>query len=192
MDDKIRCFGSGDPLYAAYHDEEWGRPVPDTPDERAMYERLVLEGFQAGLSWLTILRKRDAFREAFHGFNPAAVAEFDDEDVERLMSNTGIVRNRAKITAAIGNARALLAMHDEGFRLTDLIRGHAPAPRPRPPLSFADLPAKTDGSMAASATLKQHGFRFVGPTIIYALMEAVGMVDDHIQGCWLAGTTPRT
>ncbi|AQX15337.1 DNA-3-methyladenine glycosylase [Tessaracoccus lapidicaptus] len=192
MDDKIRCFGSGDPLYAAYHDEEWGRPVPDTPDERAMYERLVLEGFQAGLSWLTILRKRDAFREAFHGFNPAAVAEFDDEDVERLMSNTGIVRNRAKITAAIGNARALLAMHDEGFRLTDLIQGHAPAPRPRPPLSFADLPAKTDGSMAASAALKQHGFRFVGPTIIYALMEAVGMVDDHIQGCWLAGTTPRT
>lgn len=192
MDERVRCFGSGDPLYAAYHDEEWGRPLADTADERAMYERLVLEGFQAGLSWLTILRKREAFRAAFHGFEPGRVAGFDDRDVYRLMTDTGIVRNRAKITAAIGNARALLNLHDEGLRLTDLIQEHAPAPRQRPPLTFADIPARTDGSTAAGRALKERGFRFVGPTIVYALMEAVGMVDDHIQGCWLAADTPRT
>lgn len=185
-DDKVRCFGADDPLYRKYHDEEWGRPLPDTPDETAMFERLCLEGFQAGLSWITVLRKREAFRAAFAGFDPERVAAFTEDDVERLMTDTGIVRNRAKIAAAIGNAKALLALHDDGARLTDLIAGYAPPARPQPPLTFADVPAQTDGSAALSKDLKKRGFRFVGPTTLYALMQAVGMVDDHIAGCWLA------
>lgn len=189
-DSLVRCFGADDPLYCAYHDEEWGRPVADTPDERAMFERLCLEGFQAGLSWLTVLRKREAFRDAFAGFDPAAVAAFDEEDVERLMADAGIIRNRAKINAAIGNAQALLALHEAGIRLTDLIAEQAPPARPRPPLTFQDVPSQTDGSVALSRDLKKRGFRFVGPTTLYALMQAVGMVDDHIQGCWLAATPP--
>ena len=184
--DKVRCFGAGDELYQAYHDEEWGRPVPDSPDEAALFERLCLEGFQAGLSWLTILRKREAFRAAFAGFQPEAVAEFGDENVERLMHDAGIVRNRAKITAAIDNARALLEMHDGGLRLADVVAEHAPAPRERPPLTFAVVPAQTPGTVALSKDLKKRGFRFVGPTTLYALMQAVGLADDHIQGCWLA------
>ena len=184
--DKVRCFGAADELYRAYHDDEWGRPVEDTPDERALFERVSLEGFQAGLSWITILRKREAFRAAFADFTPAVVAGFGDEDVERLMADAGIVRNRAKIHAAIGNARALLDLHDEGLRLHQLISAHAPKPRERPPLSFADVPAQTPGTVALSKELKKLGFRFVGPTTLYALMQAVGMVDDHIQGCWLA------
>ena len=118
---KVRCFGAGDPLYEAYHDEEWGRPVADSPDERELFERVCLEGFQAGLSWITVLRKRDAFRAAFAGFDPAVVAEFGDDDVTRLMADAGIVRNRLKIEATVTNARALLALHDEGERLADLV-----------------------------------------------------------------------
>lgn len=183
---KVRCFGAGDELYQAYHDEEWGRPVPDSSDEAALFERLCLEGFQAGLSWITILRKREAFRSAFAGFRPAAVSGFTDEDVERLLGDAGIVRNRAKITAVIGNARALLRVHDAGLRLADLVAAHAPEPRERPPLTFADVPTQTPGTVALSQELKMHGFRFVGPTTLYALMQAVGLTDDHIQGCWLA------
>lgn len=189
-DDKVRCFGGDDPLHLRYHDEEWGHPLPDTPDERAMFERLCLEGFEAGLSWLTILRKREAFRDAFAGFDPAKVAAFDEEDVERLMSNPAIIRNRAKINAAIGNARALLALHDEGLRLTDLIAGYAPPARLRRPQSFDEVPSQTDGSVALSRDLKKRGFRFVGPTTLYALMQAVGMVDDHIASCWLVQERP--
>lgn len=184
--DKVRCFGAGDELYAVYHDDEWGRPVPDTPDERALFERVCLEGFQAGLSWLTILRKREAFRAGFAGFAPEEVAGFGESDVERLMSDAGIVRNRAKITAAISNARALLAMHDDGLRLTEHIAAYAPEPRERPPLTFADVPSQTPGTVALSKDLQKRGFRFVGPTTLYALMQAVGLVDDHIQSCWLA------
>jgi DNA-3-methyladenine glycosylase I len=183
---KVRCFGAGDPLYEAYHDEEWGRPVADSPDERELFERVCLEGFQAGLSWITVLRKRDAFRAAFAGFDPAVVAEFGDDDVTRLMADAGIVRNRLKIEATVTNARALLALHDEGERLADLVALHTPEARERPPLSFADVPAQTAESLALSKAMKKRGFRFVGPTTMYALLQAVGAVDDHIQGCWLA------
>lgn len=183
---KVRCFGAGDELYETYHDEEWGRPVVDSPDERELFERVALEGFQAGLSWITVLRKREAFRDAFADFDPAAVAEFTEEDVERLMADEGIIRNRAKIVATIGNARALIAMHEHGERLTDLVAEHAPEPREIPPLTFNDVPGQTPESVALSKELKKRGFRFVGPTTMYALMQATGVVDDHIKGCWLA------
>ena len=185
---KIRCFGAGDELYEAYHDEEWGRPIPDSPDERELFERLCLEGFQSGLSWLIILRKRDGFREAFHDFDPAAVASFDEDDVERLMNDAGIVRNRIKINAAINNARALLAMHDNGERLGNLIAAHAPEPSELPPLTFNDVPSKTPETVALTKELHARGFKFIGPTTLYALMQATGLVDDHIKGCWLART----
>ena len=185
MEDKVRCFGSGDEQYARYHDEEWGRPVEDSPDERELFERLCLEGFQAGLSWLTVLRKREAFRRAFAGFDPAVVAAFGDEEVEALMGDAGIIRNRMKIAATIGNARALLALHEEGGRLRDLIESHRPA-RHRRPLTFADLAASTPESAALSKELKRRGFRFVGPTTVYALMQALHVVDDHLAGCWVA------
>lgn len=185
---RTRCFGTGDELYEAYHDEEWGRPFGDSPDERELFERLCLEGFQAGLSWLTVLRKRDAFREVFGGFEPAVVARFDDDDVERLMGDPRIIRNRAKILAAVGNARVLLTMHADGERLGDLIAHHAPPPRERPPASADEVPGRTDQTEALSRALKKRGFRFVGPTTLYALMQASGLVDDHVEGCWLAKT----
>lgn len=185
MKERVRCFGSGDEAYARYHDEEWGRPVHDSDDERELFERLCLEGFQAGLSWLTVLRKRDAFRRAFAGFDPAVVAEFGDEEVEALMQDPGIIRNRMKIQATIGNARALLALHDAGERLRDLVASHRPA-RHRRPLTFADLAASTPESTALSKELKKRGFRFVGPTTVYALMQALNIVDDHLAGCWVA------
>ncbi len=180
-----RCFGTGDPLYERYHDEEWGSPVEDTPDERELFERLVLEGFQAGLSWLTILRKRDAFRRAFRGFVPAKVAKFDDADVERLMEDESIIRNRAKILAAIGNARALLDMHEQGIRLEALFSEFTP-----PPSDSAEhsptAPGYTPESTALSKRLKGLGFRFVGPTTMQATMQALGIADGHAPGCWLA------
>ncbi|MCC2593622.1 DNA-3-methyladenine glycosylase I [Tessaracoccus sp. OS52] len=183
--DKIRCFGSGDPLYEKYHDEEWGRPVVDSPDERDLFERLALEGFQAGLSWITILRRRESFRRAFAGFAPAEVAAFDESDVERLMADAAIIRNRAKIEAAIGNARALLALHEEGRRLGDVVAAHAPEPRDERPETFDEVPGSTPESVALSKELKRLGFRFVGPVTMYATMQAVGLVDDHLAGCWL-------
>jgi DNA-3-methyladenine glycosylase I len=176
-----RCFGDGDPLYERYHDEEWGRPVRD---ERGLYERLTLEAFQSGLSWLTILRKRDAFRAAFAGFEPDAVARFGDEDVERLLQDAGIVRNRAKIEAAIANAKATVALRENGPTLPELIWDeYRPAPRPTPPQTFADVPSQTPETKALAKELKRRGFRFVGPTTLYALMQACGVVDDHLATC---------
>lgn len=185
-----RCFGTGDPLYERYHDEEWGHPVVDTPDERELFERFALEGFQAGLSWLTILRKRDAFRQAFKGFVPSAVAEFTDADVERLMEDESIIRNRAKILATIGNARVLLTMHQEGLRLADVVAEHAPPPS-EPDTHSPTAPGFTPESTALSKRLKGLGFRFVGPTTMQATMQALGIADGHAPGCWLATPYPR-
>lgn len=184
--DKVRCFGTGDPLYEAYHDGEWGRPILDSPDEHELLERICLEGAQAGLSWITVLRKRQAYREVFHGFDPSAMSTMTDDDVEALLGNPGIIRNRQKVMAAIGNARALVAMHGVGDKLRDLIDAHAPAPREAAPLSFADVPTFSPESVALSKDLKKRGFRFVGPTTVYATLQAIGVVDDHVSGCWLA------
>jgi DNA-3-methyladenine glycosylase I len=174
-----RCFGDGDALYAAYHDEEWGRPVRD---ERSLFEKLCLEGFQSGLSWLTILRKREHFRAAFAGFEPDAVARFGADDVERLIGDAGIVRNRAKIEAAITNARATVDLRDAGTPLHELAWAHAPTARPAPE-SFAEVPASTPEAAALAKALKRAGFRWVGPTTVYAMMQACGLVDDHLAGC---------
>ena len=172
-----RCWwASSAPEYIAYHDEEWGRPLRD---DRALFERLSLEAFQSGLSWLTILRKREHFREAFAGFEIERVAAFGDADVERLLGNAGIVRNRAKIEATIANARAALEL-DVG--LGELLWSFAPPPRPRP-RTDAEIPASTPESSAMARELKRRGFRFVGPTTAYALMQACGLVDDHVEGC---------
>jgi DNA-3-methyladenine glycosylase I len=170
-----RCWwGSSTPEYVAYHDEEWGRPVHDS---RALYEKMCLEAFQSGLSWLTILRKRASFRAALAGFEIERVAAFGEADVERLMADAGIVRNRAKIEAAIANARAALDLD-----LAELLWSFAPEQRPRP-RTPADIPASTPESTAMAKELKRRGFRFVGPTTAYALMQACGLVDDHIEGC---------
>ena len=172
-----RCWWAGsDPLYVAYHDEEWGRPLHG---DDALFGLLTLEGFQAGLAWITILRKRDAFHAAFAGFRISAVAAFDEADVERLLSDSGIVRHRGKIEAAIGNARAALEL-PEG--LDALVWSYAPAPRPRP-RARAGIPARTPESEALSKELRRHGFRFVGPTTVYAFMQSAGLVDDHLAGC---------
>jgi DNA-3-methyladenine glycosylase I len=174
-DGHLRCWWAvSTPEYVAYHDEEWGRPVRD---DHGLYEKLCLEAFQSGLSWITILRKREGFRAAFAGFDPARVAEFGEHDVERLMNDPGIVRNRAKIHATIANARAALDL-----RLGELIWSFAPPARPRP-RTRADVPAVTPESTALASELKKRGFRFVGPTTAYALMQACGIVDDHIEGC---------
>lgn len=178
--DLLRCFGNGDPLYEAYHDEEWGVPVHG---EAALFERIVLEGAQSGLSWVTILRKREGYREAFAGFDPAAVAAFTEDDVERLMADPGIVRNRRKIESTITNARALVAMHEAGDTLDALFWSFAPAPRDAAPATWEDVPASTEESVALAKALKKRGFVFVGPTTMYAAMQACGLVDDHIAGC---------
>lgn len=174
-----RCpWGAGDPLYLDYHDTEWGRPVTTV---QGLYERLTLEAFQSGLSWITILRKRPAFREAFAGFDPDRVAGFDDEDVARLMADAGIVRNRAKIDAAINNARVIA---DWGQGFADLVLSYAQPDRPRP-ASSAEIPAVTPESVALSKALKKRGIRFFGPTTAYASMQAVGLVDDHLTDCFV-------
>ncbi|MEX0913930.1 MAG: DNA-3-methyladenine glycosylase I [Demequina sp.] len=179
--DLVRCFGGDDPLYTAYHDHEWGHPVRG---DNAIYERIVLEGFQSGLSWLTILRKRENFRAAFAGFDADAVAQFTDDDVERLLADEGIVRNRLKIESALTNARATVALQADGGSLTDLVWSHAPdVPRTSPPTTWQDVPASTEESKALAKDLKSHGFVFVGPTTMYALMQACGLVNDHIDGC---------
>jgi DNA-3-methyladenine glycosylase I len=172
-----RCWwGASSEEYAAYHDREWGVPVRD---DRGLYEKLCLEAFQSGLSWLTILRKRESFRAAFAGFEIERVAAFGDDDVARLMGDAGIVRNRPKIEAAIANARAALDVP-----LAELLWSFAPASRSRPrPRSAADIPASTPESAAMAKELKRRGFRFVGPTTAYAMMQACGLVDDHIDGC---------
>jgi DNA-3-methyladenine glycosylase I len=175
-DGRARCrWGASTPDYVRYHDEEWGKPVRDAD---GLFERLCLEAFQSGLSWLTILRKREAFRAAFAGFEIAAVARFGERDVERLLGDAGIVRNRAKIEASIANAKAAAEVDD----LAVLLWSFAPAARPAP-RTFADVPAVTPESTGMAKELKRRGFRFVGPTTAYALMQACGLVNDHLEGC---------
>jgi DNA-3-methyladenine glycosylase I len=179
-DGLARCWwGGDDPAYVAYHDTEWGVAVHD--DVR-LFEKLCLEGFQAGLSWLTILRKREAFRAGFAGFDPATVARFDATDVERLLGDAGIVRHRGKIEAAIGNARATLDLVDTEGSLDAFVWRYAPDDHPVP-VSMHDVPASTPASTALSKDLKRRGFRFVGPTTAYAFMQSMGLVDDHLAGC---------
>jgi DNA-3-methyladenine glycosylase I len=191
-DGTARCaWGTSPEEYRRYHDEEWGRPVRG---ERALFERLVLEAFQSGLSWLTILRKREAFRAAFDGFDPARVAAYGDADRARLLSDVGIVRNRAKVEAAITNAGAVLALRDrvEGG-LDALVWSFAPESSSRvAPSSLADVPATSPESVALSRALKRHGVVFVGPTTAYATMQACGLVDDHLVGCDARGGTRRS
>jgi len=182
-----RCWSSADPAYVEYHDHEWGRPVTD---ERGLYERLCLEGFQSGLSWLTILRKRPAFRAAFAGFDPEAVAEFGARDVERLLGDAGIVRHRGKIEAAIANARATLALREAGTPLPELVWSHRPEDG-RAPRTAADWHASTPESAALSKELRAAAFRFVGPTTVYATMQACGVVNDHLADCFVRAEIER-
>ena len=178
VDGRARCGWAGSaPEYVAYHDDEWGVPLHG---EQALFERLSLEGFQSGLSWITILRKRPAFRQAFAHFDPEVVADFSEVDVERLMADTGIVRNRAKILAAIKNAKAVLAL-DGG--LDALLWSYAPTDH-EPPRNNGEVRPTSPESVAMSKALKKLGFGFVGPTTCYAMMQATGMVDDHLVDCW--------
>ncbi len=185
-DGKLRCgWGTSDPLYIDYHDHEWGRPLRD---ERAMFELMSLEAFQSGLSWLIILRKRAGFREAFDGFEPDVVASYGDDDVARLLADQRIVRNRAKVEATVANARAVVALHEQGGSLVDLVFSHGPGADERPPgrfRAFAEMPSVTPASTALANDLRKRGFRFVGPTVAYSLMQAGGVVDDHLEGCWV-------
>jgi len=178
-----RCsWAESDPLNLAYHDQEWGIPIRD---DRQLFELLCLEGAQAGLSWITILRKRDGYRRAFDGFDPLKVAAFDERDVERLMADAGIVRNRAKIASVIGNARALLALTDEigpfSERLWSFVDGKPIQNRWE---GMGDVPAETDASRAMSRDLKRRGFSFIGPTVAYAFMQSAGLVNDHVVTCY--------
>ncbi|MEO7070694.1 MAG: DNA-3-methyladenine glycosylase I [Nostocoides sp.] len=183
LDGVVRCpWGTGSDLYTAYHDEEWGRPVRG---ETALFERLTLEAFQSGLAWITILRKRDAFRQAFAGFEAESVAAYDENDRARLLADPGIVRNRAKVDAAIHNARAVVDLRDAGG-LDALVWSHAPAEH-RAPETTADLRATSTESVALATALKKAGFVFVGPTTMYAAMQACGLVDDHLVGCHRSG-----
>lgn len=184
-DGVARCpWGAAPPIYAEYHDTEWGVPLHG---ETELFERITLEAFQSGLSWLTILRKREAFRAAFAGFDPEIVAAFDESDIERLMGDAGIVRNRRKIEATISNARATLALREDGG-LDALIWSHRPETAPPAPRVDGDIPAVTPESTALAKALKARGFVFVGPTTAYALMQAIGMVDDHLAGCHRRGS----
>jgi DNA-3-methyladenine glycosylase I len=178
-----RCAWSDhDDLYRAYHDEEWGVPERDS---RALWEKLMLDGFQAGLSWITILRKREAFRRAFQGFDPETVARYGPEDVARLLGDAGIVRSRAKIEATIGNARAYLAMREAGEDFSALVWGMAGgAPIRNAWRTIGEIPAKTPLSEEISTALRRRGFKFVGPVIVYAWMQAVGIVNDHVVECF--------
>ena len=180
-DGVVRCgWVTSDPEHARYHDEEWGTPFRT---ERDMFEKVCLEGFQAGLSWITILRRRPTFRAAFENFDPHVVALFDEGRIESLMQDPGIIRNRAKIQATISNAQIVVDMLNRGESLVDLIWSFAPAPRSSRFLALSDLPAVTPESEALSAELRRRGFRFVGATTMYALMQSEGLVDDHLVGC---------
>jgi DNA-3-methyladenine glycosylase I len=179
-DGLVRCpWGVEPPEYRRYHDQEWGRPVVD---DTRLFEKLCLEGFQSGLSWLTILRKRDAFRRAFAGFDVATVASFGPTEVDRLLRDAGIVRHRGKIEATIANARATLRVQEAGGSLAALFWRYEPPPRPAP-RTFAEVPATTPESVALSGELRRRGFRFVGPTTAYAAMQSLGLVDDHLEAC---------
>lgn len=181
-DGRARCaWGASSAAFRAYHDDEWGRP---SADDTYVYEMLCLEGFQAGLSWSTILRKRDAFRAAFAAFDPETVARFGDADVKRLLADASIVRNRGKINATITNARATLALHHHGTSLAAVMWRHRPA-RTRAPAFLRDLPASTAESSDLSKELRRLGFAFVGPTTVYSAMQAIGVVDDHVRGCFV-------
>lgn len=184
-DGRVRCgwVENGPALYRDYHDHEWGRPLRETT---ALFERISLEAFQSGLSWLVILRKRENFRRAFADFDLETVARYTEADVARLLGDAGIVRNRAKIEATIANARATIAL--ESTDLAELLWSFAPPSRPRPK-DLSEIPAVTPESTAMSRELKRRGFRFVGPTTAYALMQATGMVDDHVQACWVPPVT---
>jgi len=180
--DPTRCGWAGDdPLYVAYHDAEWGVPVRD---DRVLFEFLLLEGFQAGLSWITILRKRDAFRKAFDRFDPVKIARYGARDRARLMKDEGIVRNRAKIAAAARNAKAFLAVREERGSFSDYVWDFVGGRPLRNRFRPGEVPAETDESRSLSKDLRSRGFHFVGPTICYAFMQAVGMVNDHVVGCF--------
>lgn len=180
---RTRCsWADGSELYAAYHDDEWGVACHD---DRELFELLLLEGFQAGLSWITILRKRDAFRAAFDRFDPVKIAAYTDVDQARLLADSGIVRNRLKIAASVTNAQAFLRMQEEFGSFAAFVWQFAPPPRERR-LTAGEVPASTSESDAMSKALKQQGFRFVGTTICYAFMQSAGMVDDHVEGCFRA------
>ena len=178
----VRCPWAGieDPLYARYHDEEWGVPHAD---ERRLFEKLVLEGFQAGLSWITILRKREAFRRALHDFDPGRIARYTQRDVARLMGDGGIVRNRLKVLATVDNAKAYLKLRETQTLASFLWQHAGGKPAANRYAAFGEVPASTDASLRLSKALKKAGFRFVGPTTIYAFMQATGMVNDHLVGC---------
>jgi DNA-3-methyladenine glycosylase I len=192
-DGRPRCpWATADPEYRRYHDEEWGVPLHG---DRALFEKLCLEGFQSGLSWILVLRRREAFREVFEGFDPERVARYTEGDVERLLADARIIRNRAKIEAAIGNARALLALEerDGPDALDALVWSAAEPPRQGDrPTETTELPAATPASRALSAALRKAGFRFVGPVTVYALMQSAGVVDDHLAGCWRAQPAPAS
>lgn len=179
MTDALRCPWCGsDPLYVAYHDHEWGRPERDA---RALWESLILECFQAGLSWITILRRRETFRAAFEGFRPEVIAGWGEAEVTRLLADPGIIRHRGKIEGTIRGAQAFLRIEErEGF--ANFIWRHAPPPKPRPK-ALGDVPAQTEASVALSKALKKEGFSFCGPTIVYAFMQASGLVNDHLESC---------
>ena len=183
MTDPIRCAWPGaDPLYCAYHDEEWGVPERDS---RALWEKLILDGFQAGLSWITILRKREAFRAAFDGFDPERVAQYGEADVARLLADAGIVRSRAKIEAAISSARAYLAMRDKGEDFAAFCWSFVDGQPVRNAFTHkGDVPTETPASVALAKALKARGFKFCGPVIVYAFMQATGMVNDHAVHCF--------
>jgi len=180
-DPRQRCWPATDPAYVAYHDEEWGRPVLD---EHGLFERFCLEGFQSGLSWLTILRKRESFRSAFAGFDPDLVSRFTERDVQRLLGDAGIVRHRGKIEAAIANARGVLELRNAGTPLHELVWSFAPDGYAAPQTA-ADWHAQTPESKELSKQLKAAGFRFVGPTTVWASMQACGIVNDHLTTCWV-------
>ena len=169
-----------DPIYIQYHDTEWGRPEHD---DLKIFEKLCLEGFQAGLSWITILRKRESFRQAFKGFDPHKMVRFNSRDIERLMNDTGIVRNRQKIEAAIGNARVMVDLMDNGDSLSGIVWSHEPRKAPKVPTKVGDHVATTAESVALSKDLISRGFRFVGPTTMYAAMQSLGLVNDHFRTC---------
>lgn len=187
-DGLARCaWAASDPGYRAYHDDEWGRPLHD---ERALFELLCLEAFQSGLSWALILRKRPGFRAAFDGFDPERVAAYGDGDVTRLLGDDRIVRNRAKVDATIANARAVVALHEAGETLVDTVWSHAPNPADGSPgparfRTMAEIPSATPESKAMAKDLRARGFRFVGPVVAYALMQSAGLVDDHLEGCFV-------
>jgi DNA-3-methyladenine glycosylase I len=188
-DGRARCWwATGDPLYRPYHDDEWGHPVDD---DRRLFEKLCLEGFQSGLSWLTILRKRDNFRAAFDGFDPRKIARYDDRDVERLLADAGIVRHRGKILATITNARRYLDVVDETGSLAAYLWSFEPDPSTRPPHLDRDALMTMDTtteSTALSKDLRRRGWAFVGPTTVYAAMQAMGIVNDHLEGCFVRPT----